>query len=59
MCEVIELRGGTAATGVQAAVPMRQPGCTPVSQFESLGTLLDSLLARLERDMNETAITKS
>lgn len=46
---------------VDAIGRLRQPdglGARPASQFVSLGTVLHNLLERLEREMDEKAITK-
>ena len=58
MCEREE--GATVDTGA-AVAPMRQPGAEagPAPQWVSVGQVLDNLLLRLEREMNESAITKS
>lgn len=57
MCEVIE--EGAAAVRGQAAAPMRRPEreACPAPQWVSIGQVLDNLLLRLEREMNESAIT--
>lgn len=53
-------RAGPMGVGGGTIGPLRQPdrAADPVSQWVSLGTVLDNLLKRLERDMNEAAITK-
>lgn len=59
MGEVIRL-GATAREVVQTAAPVRQPGELaepPASQFVRVGTIARNLLKRLEREMNERAIT--
>ena len=59
MCKTRE--GTVAGHGSSTTVPMRRPGELvepPASQFVSLGAALDNLLWKLERGMNEDAITK-
>lgn len=58
MGQVIKMRGGDDVHGT--ASPMRQTGrvaSRPVSQFVSIGEVVSILLARIEQDMNERAIT--
>ena len=58
MGQVMKMRGETVQG---TASPMRQAGRVashPASQFVRVGTIARNLLERLEREMNEKAITK-
>lgn len=59
MGEVVKLERGTLREAVAIPRSMRRPGNgeNPASQFVSVGTAVSNLLAKLERDMNERAIT--
>lgn len=59
MCETRE--GTVAGHGSSTTVPMRHQGElaeSPASQWVSIGQAAFNFLERLERDMNESAITK-